>query len=193
MGRSCTSYSPYSDRYKSDNIDVNVTARPAAGILGVMALPISGAWKSIRKAVGGAPTKALAKSRIGMSQDLAQGVGREERESILKRFGELEKEIPERKERLKKTAKLFMTGDEKAFEEELGVKPDPKTGDKEGTEGKVETSSTEEMKGQIRQSVESQIAAVPEKGDELEEAEKRGYERAMMEFKKQQELEAGKK
>lgn len=163
-----------------------------------MALPISGAWKSIRKAVGGAPTKALANSRRGISEDLASKVSPEERKEILAKYAELEKGTEERKERLKKTAKLFLTGDEKAFEEELGVEG---TGKDKGNEGggkqeeeerrkEVETSPSEQMRGEIRQSVQAQIAAEPEKGDELEEAEKRGYERAMKEIKRQQEAAA---
>lgn len=183
--------------------DVNVTARPAAGILGVMALPISGAWKSIRRSVGGAPQKELGKARREMSEEMSAKVSNEERGEILKKFGESEEGTAGRKEAMKKKAKLFMTGDEKAFEEEMGVESGDKITDekssksddntsKEGGGGAIQTTSAEMMKGEIMQGVQAQIAAEPEKGDELEEAEKRGYERAMKEIKRREAEEKGK-
>ena len=138
-----------------------------------------------------------------MSEEMASKVSREERQDILSKFKELEKGTAARKEKMKKKAKLFMTGDEKAFEEELGVdsgdldlgggkqsessqKPNEGKGQEGGEQTNMQATNSEMLKGEVMQGVQAQIAAQPEKGDELEEAEKRGYERALAEFKKSQ-------
>lgn len=183
--------------------DVNVTARPAAGVLGVMALPISGAWKSLRRSVGGAPQKELAKARRDMTEEMASRVQSGDRQVILDKFAELEKGTAARKEQMRKKAKLFLTGDEKAFEAEMGLDdrdagaPEPKSKGKQSTpqqqsnagvdgQTEVQATSTEMLKGEIMQGVQAQIAVQPEKASELEEAEKRGYERAMAEMRKRE-------
>lgn len=81
-----------------------------------MALPIHGAWKSIRRKVGNEPEKALSKARRDLSLELAKFVAEGEKKSIVDKVKELEKGSGERREKMKKRVKLFLLGDERAFD-----------------------------------------------------------------------------
>ena len=212
MGRSCTSF--LTGYLKTLNTltraDVNVTARPAAGVLGMMALPIHGAFKSIRRQTAGQPERALAKSRREVSYDLVKHLSQEESRKITARFAELDKETSQRKEQMKKRAKLFLLGDEQAFEvgdeklegqvkqaeekakhmAEEADKAESVKGHEEG-EAEQENKATRQVKeqqmkmGEMAQQVatgaEKEMAVNPDLARQLEEAERRGYERARKE------------
>ena len=196
-------------------LDVNVTARPAAGVLGVMALPIHGAFKSIRRQTAGQPERALAKARREVSQDLAKDISPERRQEIISRFAELDKETAKRKEQMKKRAKLFLLGDEQAFEvEEAKLEGQVKAAE-EKAEGQAKEAQTQaeaggdahepkvgaadsqseqqpseeqvkmsEMAQQVAQGAEKEMAVNPDLAKQLEEAERKGYERALAEQQK---------
>lgn len=107
--------------HKAHAAVVNVHVRPAIGILGMMALPASGAWKSLLKQTAGAPGRAVHEPRVKLSKEAASALTQEERQSLLERFDEAVKGAPERKERMRKRVKLFLSGDESALDPEVDV------------------------------------------------------------------------
>lgn len=191
--------------------DVNVTARPAAGVLGMMALPIHGAFKSIRRQTAGQPERALAKSRREVSYDLVKHLSQDQSRQITARFAELDKETSQRKEQMKKRAKLFLLGDEQAFEvgdeklegqvkqaeekakhmaEEADKAETTAEGHEEGGAQQKHEDSRQvkeqqmkmgEMAQQVATGAEKEMAVNPDLARQLEEAERRGYERARKE------------
>jgi hypothetical protein len=171
----------------------------------MMALPIHGAFKSIRRQAAGQPERALAKARKDVSYDLVKDISEDDRREISSRFAELEKTTSQRKEQMKKRAKLFLLGDEQAFEveddklegqvkqaeakaEEMAKEAEPAGSDATAQERSGEGAKQEEqqikmgeMAQQVASGAEKEVAVNPDLARQLEEAERRGYERARQE------------
>ncbi len=162
--------------------DVNVTARPAAGITGVMALPIHGAWKSLRRKMAGSPQNTLREPRTKLSQQAAKNASSEEKEKILKAFVEAVKGTGARRGKLQKQAQKYLEGDQAALEDS-----GPSTVLQTPGEGEAEVSadptptSPEESSGMRKEERKEK------------EAERRGYERAMEEMQIEREKDLGSK
>lgn len=161
---------------------VNVTARPAAGILGAMALPIHGISKSLRRKMAGSPQNTLHEPRMELSREAASQASDEEKERILGAFDEAVKGAGERKRKLRKQAERLMDGDEGVLEDSLPSTvletPSDMTGgiSVDGTRNEGDKSREEDVKKR-----------------EMEEAERRGYERAMAELQVAREKDQGSK
>ena len=96
---------------------VNVTARPAAGVLGAMALPLQGSWVALRSKITGAPERALRVPHEALAKLEADELTEEEKAKVLKRFEELLEKTDERGKEQKKKAELFLHKIEKAKKE----------------------------------------------------------------------------
>lgn len=160
-------------------IDVNVTARPAAGVTGVMALPIHGAWKSLRRRMAGTPQNTLREPRTALSRQAASHVSKEEKEHILKTFEEAQKGATERRKKLKAEAEVFLGMRKQGKDGKPEAGPEGKVTDEKADEGLVAPPGTEPP---VERDVESEG-----EGEEMTEAERRGYERAMRELRLEKE------
>ena len=161
---------------------VNVTARPAAGITGAMALPIHGIWKSLRTKMAGSPQNTLREPRTALSREAARRVSKEEKEKILRAFEEAMKGAEGRRKVLEKEVEKLMEGGGGALEES-GPETVVETPQHEGGECAVGASTPTENENSDRE----------KKGSKVEEAERRGYERAMAELRTDREKETGSK
>ena len=107
---------------------VNVTARPAAGVLGAMALPLRGSWLALKKKIIGAPERALRVPHEALAKLEADELSEQEKEEVLKRFEDLLKGTDERRKAQKKKAELFLYKIEKAEKEADGAPEEAKMG-----------------------------------------------------------------
>ncbi|ORY31586.1 glycosyltransferase family 1 protein [Naematelia encephala] len=156
---------------------INVTARPAAGITGMMALPLHGAWQSLRKKMAGTPQFSLREPRITLSTEAASHLTPEEKKEILAKFAEAEKGTGERKARLKVRTKMFLSGDDAALEDDAEIKPAELEEAKKDTARELEAATEAKPKSEV----------VEDKRDQaVKDAEQRGYERALAELKAKQ-------
>jgi hypothetical protein len=181
-----------------------------------MALPIHGAWKSLRRRVAGQPEKSLRKPREQISVQAALRLDPEERESIRESFAEKEKGAGDRKRRMKRRAKLLLMGDERGFEEDAGgsgesTDEECNSGSEKGQAGSPKGGVAAKglgekvmvpLDGTVLQATHDQTRDPDESaaGDggksldrgersELEEAERRGYERALKEMREKDDIE----
>ena len=180
MGRSCEAWS--SNMWQADlTADVNVTARPAAGITGVMALPIHGAWKSLRRKMAGSPQNTLREPRTALSHQNASQVSKEEKDRIIQAFEEAAKGAAERRSKLRVQAEKLMEGDAAALDD-----TQPSTVVQTPKEESAASPSSEAV-------IDSAQSGGDGQKSDVEEAERRGYERAMEELRRDREKDQGSK
>ena len=105
-------------------LGVNVTARPAAGILGSIALPLHGSWIALRRKIAGAPERAIRQPQEALAKLEAEELSEKDKEDILASFEKLLLHTDDRKKALSKKAELFlmrMRHEEKEAEERKKV------------------------------------------------------------------------
>lgn len=92
---------------------MNATMRPAAGIAGVIAQPLQGAWKSAQSMVAQKQEQQQLSTRISDGIDAVKRSIPREREGILGKYEESKAGAKERRERMKKTVdEMFETARE---------------------------------------------------------------------------------
>ncbi len=157
---------------------INATIRPAAGILGVVAHPANGIFRSAQKLLRPATEDVLLGPRREQSQQAMSDSSHEERARILSTYKELEKKTGERRAVMEKKAKEWL----KAAKEEQ-------------KEAEERRKAEEEQKGNLEKKMPTEpaveLSAVSEDKrdvpiDELSQAEQRGYERALKEMQQTQ-------
>ena len=146
-----------------------------------MALPIHGAWKSLRRKMAGSPQNTLREPRTALSHQNAHQVSEEEKNMIIKAYDEAVKGAAERRSKLKVQAEKLMEGDAAALDDTVPstVVQTPK-----------ENSAASAPSGAVIDPAKS--AGEGQKSD-VEEAERRGYERAMEELRRDREKDQGSK
>ncbi|WVQ83693.1 hypothetical protein IAT38_005837 [Cryptococcus sp. DSM 104549] len=157
---------------------VNVTAKPAAGIVGALSLPLRGAVKSFSTKFSGPQEVVFREPRQALSVEAAERLGSDEKDAMVKKFEALAKqdEVKERKDKLKERAKRVMEGDEGGLDEDED--DDGRTA--EGQDGgmtKMQASSPKKHKGK------EDDVEVERQEDEMTAEERKGYERAMREMR----------
>ena len=184
LGRSCEFHWVQVRYIEKRKLGINVTARPAAGVMGVMALPIHGAFKSLRRKMAGSPQNTLRDPRTALSRQSASQVSTEDTAKILSAYEEAMKGASERRRILKERAKKFLDGDEEALEdtEPITELQTPHEDGEREAESRVQVDLPLEGVADV---------AHEKKKSEVEEAERRGYERAMQEIEIGHENETG--
>ncbi|WRT69975.1 uncharacterized protein IL334_006966 [Kwoniella shivajii] len=176
---------------------VNATVRPAIGIMGAISLPLRGATKAFRNKFSAPQEIVLFQPRKLSSIELSESLSKEKKEKLSKKFDELSSKdmVKERKESLKKRAKRVMEGDVSALDENEDGTNDEKEDVDLDEKGKVDVNDEEQstVGGQVEvhADLKEKEQELEEKKDnlgegklsEVEEAEKRGYERALKELK----------
>ena len=116
--------------------DVNVNARPAAGmsspwpclhqfaaliagITGFIALPIQGAFLAARRNLAGAPQLILQGPREQLSRNAAARMSKDDKEGVLKSWEEVKAGTQKRKKVMEKRAQRFLDGDIEALDEDV--------------------------------------------------------------------------
>ncbi|KZV64473.1 glycosyltransferase family 1 protein [Peniophora sp. CONT] len=106
---------------------VNATMRPAAGIVGLVASPLRGAWQSAAS-LGGtrqAPhLRTIAETRMEEGVRAVQQSSPSERKDVLRQWNELKKTVQERKKRLQEDAVKVLEEEKQDGEAELGQAAD---------------------------------------------------------------------
>ncbi|KAK0185950.1 UDP-Glycosyltransferase/glycogen phosphorylase [Armillaria mellea] len=170
---------------------VNVTMKPAAGIVGLVAHPINGAWKSIRSDSSKKQEERQRSTRISDGvEDVKQSTS-EGRNFIIRRFREAKATTSERQKAMSEAARRVLYGD---VEEDADLEFDPsmKTtgqGDSDWYEADAQDanrSSSEQLNpteadwSQADQA-EASFLRDMEIAKQLSLAEQRGYERGISE------------
>lgn len=146
-----------------------------SGITGAFALPLQGAYLSMRQKVSGTPSRIIREPRIGLSHLEAAAMSPEEKHEIVKLFEQAEEHTDERRGYYKRKTEVYLqnmkkekassekAGEEQAAEQEEGFLL--KDGDDVGYI----------QEGELRQMSEQER-------DKMAERERQGYERAKKEF-----------
>lgn len=149
------------------------------GITGAFALPLQGAYLSMRRKVSGTPSRIIREPRIGLSHLEAAAMSPEQKKEIVSLFEQADKHTDERRGYYKRKTEVYLQnmkkekassekeGEEKAAEQEEGFLL--KDGDDVGYI----------QEGELRQMSEK------ERG-KMAEMERDGYERAKKEFDDEQ-------
>ncbi|WVF67372.1 hypothetical protein IAT40_002127 [Kwoniella sp. CBS 6097] len=172
---------------------INATARPAAGIMGAMSLPLRGAAKSFRSRFGMPQELVLQDPRKALGIQDARSLSSEEKEKILRKFETVasKENVKSRKDQLKERAKRVLEGDEDALNEQDQGSSSQSPEEKINVKERVIQETAHDDKGKYTSDVEVkpidtgsvvQEKEAKEKSD-VEEAERRGYERALKEMK----------
>ncbi|KAK4687648.1 hypothetical protein P7C73_g2470, partial [Tremellales sp. Uapishka_1] len=175
---------------------VNATVRPAIGILGVMALPLQGAWQGIKSKYTLPQEEVLRKPRETISRMEADKLSPEDRTRILADFEVLEKATAQRQSTLRKKAKRMLEGEEGALEPD-SLDSDPAEADE--TDGGEAGLKMLQTKVKETRKDEKDIAERGEEAGkglaseemikdidretELKQAERKGYEKALAELR----------
>nr|XP_019043873.1 hypothetical protein I302_07144 [Kwoniella bestiolae CBS 10118]OCF22803.1 hypothetical protein I302_07144 [Kwoniella bestiolae CBS 10118] len=163
---------------------VNVTARPAAGIVGAISLPIRGLTKAFQNKFAAPREIVLEQPRRLLSIESLESLSEGDRDRLMKEFEELTgpEKVKERRESLKKRAKRVMEGDETALDED----GDDVEDEKGEVDVEVESMNTGEVGMKVNTPETSGGEDKEKKLSEMEEAERRGYERALREIQKRE-------
>ncbi|KAK0227822.1 UDP-Glycosyltransferase/glycogen phosphorylase [Armillaria fumosa] len=101
---------------------VNVTMKPAAGIVGLVAHPMNGAWKSIRSDSSKKQEERQRSTRISDGVEEVKRSTSEERNFILRRFREAKATTSGRQKAMSEAARSVLYGD---VEEDAALEFDP--------------------------------------------------------------------
>ncbi|KAJ3732112.1 glycosyltransferase family 1 protein [Lentinula guzmanii] len=101
---------------------INATMRPAAGIAGVIANPIQGAWKSAQSTLIKEQDQPHYRTRVDEGPQAVEFSVENERAEVVKKFKDLMQEqiVAERKKRIAKAAEEVMYGSEISEKKEQG-------------------------------------------------------------------------
>lgn len=173
-------------------IVVNVTMKPAAGILGAIVHPAQGAWKSAQKqTVARKQEQHQRSTRIEDGKLAVERSTHEERSIILKRFEASKAEAPARKKAWKERAETALKEDAPQSETaDSASGPSNPTSDKSSvsaTSPRSEVSTTIDTRSNTLPPTPAPPAADDdaaferdlEMAKQLSLAEQRGYERGM--------------
>ncbi|WVQ94968.1 hypothetical protein IAU59_002059 [Kwoniella sp. CBS 9459] len=171
---------------------INATARPAAGIMGAMSLPLRGAAKSFRSRFSMPQELVLQDPRKALGIQSARTLSSEAKDQILQRFESVasKENVKSRKDKLKARAKRVIEGDEDALDEQdqdsSRQSLDEKAGEKapSSEEKEKDTSAVQVKIADAGNANHGRTAnETGRSAAEVEEAERRGYERALKEMK----------
>lgn len=95
---------------------VNVTMRPAAGIMGFIAYPLQGAWKSMQSEVGRTQENRQHLTRLADGKAAVQQSSPAQRAQIIERFNKALRDTPARR-------KHYMEAAERAMFEDMDLDP----------------------------------------------------------------------
>ncbi|WWC72266.1 uncharacterized protein I206_106228 [Kwoniella pini CBS 10737] len=167
---------------------VNATVRPAIGIMGAISLPLRGATKAFKNKFSAPQEIVLQQPRKLLSIEALSSCSDEKKTHLSKRFEGLttSQSIKQRRDELKKRAKRLLEGDETALDEEGDSQTDGGNGMSEKVNIQAEPSPTGQIdasKVQVNVADNTQDKEEKKLSQDEEEAERRGYERALKELK----------
>ncbi len=172
---------------------INATVRPAAGILGIIAHPANGIFRSAQKMMKPSTEDVLLKPRQELSERDFARASQEEKRKILAKYKELEKGTAARRTELRKKAKEYIAA------ATLEQKEADARQEREKAEGIQKADDSQVIKVKVKPDGQGDAQAEPEKPVEEKEpppaesraqeetdpvklAEQRGYERALAEM-----------
>ena len=100
----------------SSLIVVNATMRPAAGIMGFIAYPLQGAWKSMQSDIGRTQENRQNHTRLADGKAAVQQSSPAQRAQIIERFNKALRDTPARR-------KHYMEAAERAMFEDMDLDP----------------------------------------------------------------------
>jgi len=114
--------------------------RPAAGVVGVVASPLQGAWKSIQKSQGRKQEQHQRSTRISDGVEAVKKSSKGEQATILEKFEKAKRDTWDRQKNYRDFAEKVMYGDEHPRE----AQRNPLSASSAGDSAKASTSSTSE-------------------------------------------------
>ena len=149
--------------------------RLTAGIAGAFALPVQGAYQSMRRKITGAPQKLMREPRTALSHLDAANLSQEEKDEIISVFNKAKEKTGERRGYYKRKAEVFLMNMKKDQKSAQGEASSRKDDDEEGYTLKEGDEVGYIQEGELRKMSK-------EERDKMEQMEKEGYERAKAEM-----------
>lgn len=119
--RSCKCFLLFTLSKIHDMSVVNVTVRPAAGVVGVVAHPVQGAWKSMQKLWAKEQEQYQRKTRVFDGVKDVNSSTRLDQEAILENFKAAKLTTQDRQASYKNMAEIEMYGDQSQDRTETGM------------------------------------------------------------------------
>jgi len=161
-----------------DQSVVNVTMRPAAGAVGLVAHPAEGAWKSMQKLWAKEQEQYHRKTRVSDGVSDVKGSTRIDRETILEKFQAAKSTTKDRQMKYKDVAEKEMYGDQNRDQ----TKTDVDASHACTSTSSMETTTPTPLTSLSEQSTEGEDAAFERDlnlAKQISLAEQRGYERGL--------------
>jgi len=157
----------------------NATIRPAGGIVGLIAHPVQGLWKSVQSPMAKKQEGKMKEVRISDGVAAVRNSTQAQRTEIVRKFNQLKAGTKERQKKYKEIAEAEMYAEKKSGEE--GKAPEsPQTAAESAQQSTPTGQQTEEEEEDARFVRELEMAK------ELSLAEQRGYERAMAQMNREE-------
>ncbi|KAF7359127.1 Sterol 3-beta-glucosyltransferase UGT80A2 [Mycena sanguinolenta] len=146
----------------------NATIRPAGGIVGLIAHPVRGLWKSAQSPMAQKQEQQQRQVRIYDGVEAARNSTQAQKAETVQKFNQLKAGTKERKKRYRELAEAEMYGEQRSEEE--GTAP---------ISPQAAANPTSQPQQQTPEDEDSKFICELEMAKELSLAEQRGYERAM--------------
>ncbi|KAJ6500720.1 UDP-Glycosyltransferase/glycogen phosphorylase [Mycena sanguinolenta] len=145
----------------------NATIRPAGGIVGLIAHPVRGLWKSVQSPMAQKQEQQQRQVRISDGVEAARNSTKAQRAETVQKFNQLKAGTKERKKKYRELAEAEMYGEQRSEED--------------GNAPQAAANSTQQAEQQMpeEEDEDSEFIRELETAKELSLAEQRGYERAM--------------
>ncbi|KAF8061758.1 UDP-Glycosyltransferase/glycogen phosphorylase [Lyophyllum atratum] len=165
---------------------VNVTMRPAAGIVGVVAHPFQGAWRSLQTTTGQRQEHQFRATRISDGREAVKNSSAAQRAEIFRKFKDAQRGKAQREKKYQEIV-------EKVMQEDAEERGKANVASEEYSDAKNGSSTSESRTDSARSVATSSTAATPaseteddaafgrdlEFAKQLSLAEQRGYERGV--------------
>lgn len=152
--------------------DINATMRPAAGIVGLVAHPIQGAWKSMQKTWAKEQESQQRTTRVSYGVDTVKSSTKGDRDKILENFKQAKTSTKEREKQYRNAA-------EKVFAENEDIKsdsPPPTASSAPYADSTISSPTIPPRPHSTSQGEEAAFEKDLELATQLSLAEQRGYE-----------------
>ncbi|KAJ7778801.1 UDP-Glycosyltransferase/glycogen phosphorylase [Mycena maculata] len=159
----------------------NATIRPAGGIVGLIAHPVRGLWKSVQSPMARKQEQQQHQVRIADGVEAVQRSTQTQRSEVVQKFKQLQAGTKERQKRYKDIAEAEMYEEQSSVKdgEAVPTSPQSTSASSQPTSTDSQPNSTPSTPQQTEEDEDVAFERDMEKAKELSLAEQRGYERAM--------------
>jgi len=170
----------------------NATIRPAGGIVGLIAHPVRGLWKSVQSPMAQKQEQQQREVRVSDGVAAVRNSTQAQRTEIVQKFNQLKAGTKERQKKYKEIAEAEMYAEQKSgkkgnAEQKLGEEGNAPELPQTASSSTQQPTPTPPTGQQTEEEEDATFVRELEMAKELSLAEQRGYERAMTQMNRPEE------